>query len=47
MRDRTGDLDQVTYCGLYCPLCAERGRIPRQASILKESMAKEGGVPRF
>jgi hypothetical protein len=35
-------LSLVTYCGLYCPLCAQRGRIPRQAQALKESMAKEG-----
>lgn len=37
-----GDLDLLTYCGLYCPICAERGRIPRQAGALKDSMAKEG-----
>ncbi len=36
------DLTLVTYCGLYCPLCAQRGRIPHQASALRESMAKEG-----
>ncbi len=47
------ELRLVTYCGLYCGLCAERGRIPRQASALKESMAKEGyefwgkELPRF
>jgi hypothetical protein len=35
-------LKLVTYCGLYCGLCAERGRIPRQANLLRESMAKEG-----
>ncbi len=23
MHDRTGDLDQITYCGLYCPFCAD------------------------
>ncbi|MBM4431521.1 MAG: DUF3795 domain-containing protein [Chloroflexi bacterium] len=32
----------VTYCGLYCGLCAERARIPRQASALREAMDKEG-----
>ena len=36
------NLDLVTYCGLYCELCAQRGRIPTQATALKESMAKEG-----
>ena len=32
----------VTYCGLYCNLCADRGRIPRQAAALQETMAEEG-----
>jgi len=36
------DLRLVTYCGLYCGLCAQRGRIPRQASALRASMANEG-----
>ena len=36
------DLSLVTYCGLYCPLCAQRGRIPRQARALRKSLAKEG-----
>ena len=36
------DLRLVTYCGLYCGLCAERGRIPRQAGALRDSMSKEG-----
>ena len=36
------ELKLVTYCGLYCGLCAQRARIPRQAGVLKESMAKEG-----
>ncbi|MFB3786030.1 MAG: DUF3795 domain-containing protein [bacterium] len=36
------DLRYVTYCGLHCGLCAQRGRIPRQAKALRESMAKEG-----
>jgi len=35
-------LKLVTYCGLYCGLCAQRGRIPRQANALKESMVREG-----
>ena len=25
------NLKFVTYCGLYCGLCANRGRIPEQA----------------
>ncbi len=36
------DLRFVTYCGLYCGLCTERGRIPRQAAALRELMRKEG-----
>ncbi|MCJ7506058.1 DUF3795 domain-containing protein [Candidatus Bathyarchaeota archaeon] len=35
-------LKLVTYCGLYCGLCAQRCRISREASRLKESMVKEG-----
>lgn len=35
-------MEQVSYCGLYCGLCAERARIPRQAAALRESMAQEG-----
>ena len=35
-------LKLVTYCGLYCELCAERGRIPKQADVLRASMTKEG-----
>ena len=26
------DLELVTYCGLYCELCAGRARIPRRAA---------------
>ena len=36
------DLRQVTYCGLYCGLCAQCKRIPKQAAALRESMRKEG-----
>jgi hypothetical protein len=36
------NLNMVTHCGLYCDLCAQRGRIPCQASALIESMSKEG-----
>jgi hypothetical protein len=46
-------LEFVTYCGLYCGLCAERTRIPRQAAALQQAMAEEGwpfwgpSVPNF
>ena len=36
------DLDQVTYCGLYCGLCSQRNRIPKRAVALREAMEKEG-----
>jgi len=36
------DLKLVTYCGLYCDLCAQHGRIPQQARALMTSMANEG-----
>jgi hypothetical protein len=36
------DMTQVTYCGLYCGLCAQRNRIPQRAERLRESMHKEG-----
>jgi hypothetical protein len=35
-------LEQVTYCGLYCGLCATRNRIPKQARALRETMHKQG-----
>ena len=40
----------VGYCGLYCGLCAERNRIPKQAKMLLQSL-QEGydnwyGIPR-
>jgi len=31
----------VTYCGLYCGLCAERARIPMQAKQLEQSLHDE------
>jgi hypothetical protein len=46
-------LEQVTYCGLYCGLCAQRNRIPQRARALRETMHKEGweywggGEPNF
>lgn len=36
------NLEEVTYCGLYCGLCASRRRIPRQAAALRETLRKEG-----
>ncbi len=36
------DLKYVTYCGLYCRLCAELARIPQQATALRETLRKEG-----
>ena len=36
----------VAYCGLYCDLCAERGRIPLRAQSLVDSM-RIGGWDRW
>ena len=36
------DLTHVTYCGLYCKLCATLARIPQQSSALQETLRKEG-----
>ena len=38
------DLKHVTYCGLYCGLCAQCYRIPQRALALREAMSKEGGT---
>ncbi len=35
-------LEFVTYCGLYCGLCASRSRIPQQAAALRHSMTEAG-----
>ncbi len=35
-------LQLVTYCGLYCDLCAQRGRIPQCADKLRQAMILEG-----
>lgn len=35
-------LKHVTYCGLYCRLCANFARIPRQASALRDTMRRDG-----
>lgn len=32
----------VTYCGLYCGLCAQRVRIPEQARRLQQTLHEEG-----
>ncbi len=36
------DLKYVTYCGLYCSLCAHMARMPVQARELRATMRKEG-----
>ena len=36
------DLTRVTYCGLYCGLCAQCNRIPKRAEALQDAMEKEG-----
>ncbi|MCD6161367.1 MAG: DUF3795 domain-containing protein [candidate division Zixibacteria bacterium] len=36
------DLKYATYCGLYCGLCSSRGRIPKQAKALYETLKNEG-----
>lgn len=35
-------LSYVTYCGLYCGLCAHRNRIPQKAKQLQKSLHEEG-----
>jgi len=35
-------LTYVTYCGLYCDLCAHRNRIPQKAKQLQKSLHEEG-----
>jgi hypothetical protein len=32
------DLQNVTYCGLYCKLCATKSRIPKRAKALKDAL---------
>jgi len=32
----------VTYCGLYCGLCAQHMRIPLQANQLQQTLQEEG-----
>ncbi len=35
-------MDDVSFCGLYCGLCASRRRIPRLATDLREALRREG-----
>ncbi len=39
---KSDNLKYVTYCGLYCDLCASRSRIPKRAQNLRDSMTGEG-----
>jgi hypothetical protein len=41
-KSESESLKYVTYCGLYCGLCSQRSRIPKQAKALRDSMAKDG-----
>jgi len=36
------NLELVTYCGLFCGLCAGRARIPQRAAALQAAMTEEG-----
>lgn len=35
-------LEEVTFCGLYCGLCASRRRIPQQAATIRQTLCQEG-----
>jgi len=39
---KQNSLRHVAYCGLYCGLCAQRGRIPQQAHQLQQTLREEG-----
>jgi hypothetical protein len=41
-----GKLKYVTYCGLYCRLCSNLARIPKQANQLGQTL-KRGGWDSF
>jgi len=41
-RQADSKLRHVTCCGLYCGLCANIARIPKQAKTLYETMKQEG-----
>jgi len=36
------DIEEVTFCGLYCCLWASRRRIPQQAATLRQTLIQEG-----
>ena len=36
------DLTRVTYCGLYCGLCSNLARSPKQAAALLDTLVKDG-----
>ena len=36
------DIEEVTFCSLYCGLCASRRRIPQQAATLRQTFIQEG-----
>ena len=36
------ELQNITYCGLYCKLCSTKSRLPKTATALRDTMAKEG-----
>jgi hypothetical protein len=36
------DLKNVTYCGLYCRLCANKSKIPQTAIILRNTLSADG-----
>ena len=36
------DLTYVTYCGLYCRLCAYLARVPRESLALRETLRRDG-----
>lgn len=40
--EKMADLKYVTYCGLYCRLCATLARVPDQAATLRDTLRKEG-----
>jgi hypothetical protein len=42
MPKKKDNLRLVTYCGLHCDLCSSRGRMPKQAAALRDTMRTEG-----
>ncbi|MBN2383489.1 DUF3795 domain-containing protein [bacterium] len=36
------ELDDITYCGLYCRLCSTKSRIPRTSTMLRNTLDQEG-----